>query len=177
MRRDNFRKMPTWLTEPWHLNVESLGSRPLSAHDPGDDFDVAHCATEQEAQLRLAARGVHNNREIDITFLRLEDSTSGRCEEYGDEIPAERLELLPFARLCLDCEGDGERHLHTVAQASVLFIISASVEEAEPNGPMRRGIRGGFVARNDIPRRPGGRSKNANAQRRNATAPKHQADH
>jgi RNA polymerase-binding transcription factor DksA len=168
--------MLAWLSEPRPLNVDSLGSRPLGAHDPGDDVDVARFATEQEVQLCLASRAIHNLRYIDTAFLRLEDSTYGRCEECTNEIPDERLELLPFARVCVDCQRNRERHSHTLAQASVLLIISASVEEAEPNGPRGRGIRGGFLARDDVPKRPGGRSRNANAQRRNATAPKHQTD-
>lgn len=136
---------------------------------------MARFDTEQEVQLCVAARGIHDLRQIDNAFLRLEDSTYGRCEECGGEIP-ERLELLPFARLCVDCQRNRERHSHTLAQASVLLIVSASVEE-EPNGPTGRAIRGGFLARNDIPRRPGGRFKIANAQRRDATAPIRQADH
>lgn len=132
---------------------------------------------EQDMLLCLGASGIHDFRQIDTAFPWLEDSTHGRCEECGNEILVGRLELLPVARLCVDCQRKRECHSHTVALAGVRLIISASVEEAEPNGLTGRGMRGGCLARNDISGRPGRRFKNANAQRRDATAPNHLADH
>ena len=35
---------------------------------------------------------------------RLEDGTYGRCENCGRDIPLERLEALPTARLCVTCK-------------------------------------------------------------------------
>jgi len=34
---------------------------------------------------------------------RIENGTFGRCEECGQEIPAERLNALPYARFCTRC--------------------------------------------------------------------------
>jgi RNA polymerase-binding protein DksA len=35
---------------------------------------------------------------------RIEQGTYGRCERCGKDIPAERLEALPTARLCMGCK-------------------------------------------------------------------------
>jgi RNA polymerase-binding transcription factor DksA len=35
-------------------------------------------------------------------------STYGTCERCGNPIPAERLEALPWAILCVDCARKGE---------------------------------------------------------------------
>jgi Prokaryotic dksA/traR C4-type zinc finger len=37
-------------------------------------------------------------------FNRLERSRYGLCEGCGDEIPLERLKILPFAAYCVDCQ-------------------------------------------------------------------------
>ena len=43
-------------------------------------------------------------RQIDEALGRLEDDTYGVCEECGSEIAEERLEILPFATRCVECE-------------------------------------------------------------------------
>jgi RNA polymerase-binding protein DksA len=40
--------------------------------------------------------------EIDAALARIDDGTYGRCEVCGREIPGERLEAVPWARLCID---------------------------------------------------------------------------
>jgi RNA polymerase-binding transcription factor DksA len=149
--------MLVWLSEPQPLNVNSLGSRRLYAHDSGDNVGVTRFTTEQEMQLCLAALGIHDLRQRDTAVPRLEDSTFGGCEECGNEIPVGRLELLPVPRLCVACQRNRERHSHTVAQAGVLLLFPRQSKKRSQTGLRGRGIRGGFLARNDVPRRPGGR--------------------
>ena len=43
-------------------------------------------------------------RQIDEALGRLEADTYGVCEECGSEIGEERLEILPFATRCVECE-------------------------------------------------------------------------
>ena len=42
-------------------------------------------------------------REIDAALARIEDGTYGTCTRCGKEIPVERLEVYPWASLCIDC--------------------------------------------------------------------------
>ncbi|WP_101256393.1 TraR/DksA C4-type zinc finger protein [Streptomyces barkulensis] len=42
--------------------------------------------------------------EIDLALARLEDGTYGVCEGCGSAIPAERLEILPYASRCVGCQ-------------------------------------------------------------------------
>ncbi|HSP81635.1 MAG TPA: TraR/DksA C4-type zinc finger protein, partial [Myxococcaceae bacterium] len=37
--------------------------------------------------------------------LRNEPESFGECEECGDEIPLGRLEAMPYAELCIACQG------------------------------------------------------------------------
>ncbi|HLL60580.1 MAG TPA: TraR/DksA C4-type zinc finger protein [Candidatus Nitrosocosmicus sp.] len=41
---------------------------------------------------------------IQATYRKLEDGSYGSCESCGKEIQMERLELVPEARHCIDCE-------------------------------------------------------------------------
>ncbi|MGH2693750.1 MAG: TraR/DksA family transcriptional regulator [Actinomycetota bacterium] len=42
--------------------------------------------------------------EVSAALARIEDGTFGKCERCGQEVPIERLEALPTARLCVSCK-------------------------------------------------------------------------
>lgn len=42
-------------------------------------------------------------REIDEALNRIATGTYGLCEECGEPIPLARLEVVPYARLCIKC--------------------------------------------------------------------------
>lgn len=42
----------------------------------------------------------------------------GRCSECGQEITMERLDLIPWARLCLDCQQLDERRQERLSEAA-----------------------------------------------------------
>lgn len=45
-------------------------------------------------------------REIHDAIRRIEDGRYGKCVQCGKDIGEERLEALPYARLCIDCEEE-----------------------------------------------------------------------
>ncbi|MBO2462367.1 TraR/DksA family transcriptional regulator [Actinomadura violacea] len=47
--------------------------------------------------------------EIGSALQRLEDGTYGRCEGCAQPIPAGRLEILPYVRFCVKCQGKKNR--------------------------------------------------------------------
>jgi RNA polymerase-binding transcription factor DksA len=49
---------------------------------------------EQDATAQL--------REVDDALARIEAGTYGKCTSCGKEIPAERLEAVPWTKLCID---------------------------------------------------------------------------
>ena len=46
---------------------------------------------------------------IDRAILRLESGTYGVCQSCGEEIDSARLEALPYAEQCIDCQRRLER--------------------------------------------------------------------
>ncbi|MBA2297832.1 MAG: TraR/DksA C4-type zinc finger protein [Actinobacteria bacterium] len=49
---------------------------------------------EEDAQTQL--------REVDDALARIEEGSYGTCTACGKEIPAERLEAVPWTKLCID---------------------------------------------------------------------------
>ena len=53
--------------------------------------------------------GLQIVRDIDIALARIDDGTYGICTRCGMEIPAERLDAVPYAVLCVECKRLEER--------------------------------------------------------------------
>jgi RNA polymerase-binding transcription factor DksA len=52
-----------------------------------------------------AARSDDAVREIQAALERLDAGTYGTCDRCGDAIRLQRLEAIPYARLCVGCHG------------------------------------------------------------------------
>ena len=86
------------------------------AEDAGEetayDNHLADTATEtydRELDYTLEENSEHVLAEIDAALRRIENGTYGTCTNCGKQIPEERLEALPWATLCIDCQRDQER--------------------------------------------------------------------
>ena len=47
--------------------------------------------------------------QIEAALARIEAGSYGRCEKCGEEIPAVRLEAIPYATFCVHCASRQER--------------------------------------------------------------------
>ena len=61
---------------------------------------------EREVAEDLAARARDAVADIDDAIARMDAATYGRCESCGAPIPLERLEVMPYARLCVSCSHE-----------------------------------------------------------------------
>lgn len=85
---------------------QSIETQELSMIDnhPGD------MGTEMfDKGRRLALKRNEQNiiDKIDDALERIEDGSYGNCELCGKQIPEERLEFIPYANRCIDCETSG----------------------------------------------------------------------
>jgi DnaK suppressor protein len=69
--------------------------------EPGDDDNAAGGEVVDDA-LTFGSRFTLEQHEIDDALLRIERGEYGVCEECGNPIEPERLEVQPAARLCAD---------------------------------------------------------------------------
>jgi RNA polymerase-binding transcription factor DksA len=71
----------------------------------GTDDHIADTATEtfmRELDGGLEENAGHLLEEIENALIRIEDGTYGTCGACGRRIPAERLEAVPWATLCIE---------------------------------------------------------------------------
>jgi RNA polymerase-binding protein DksA len=83
----------------------------LSAESQYDDH-MAELGTDAfERERDLASMDSVGNllEDVEIALRKIEEGTYGTCDTCGESISAARLEALPHAALCLDCENQVER--------------------------------------------------------------------
>ncbi|MDI9514824.1 MAG: TraR/DksA C4-type zinc finger protein [Bacillota bacterium] len=78
----------------------------------GYDNHPAEIATElydMEHYMALKKLQMDEVKSIKHAEKKMKEGTYGICEHCGKEIDSKRLELLPLARLCIDCARNEER--------------------------------------------------------------------
>ena len=83
-----------------------------SGEEVAFDNHLADTATEtydRELDYTLEENSENVLAEIDAALKRIEDGSYGICTNRGEAIPVERLEALPYATLCIDCQRERER--------------------------------------------------------------------
>ncbi len=75
----------------------------------GSQAAAATHVFEQQRDLALRDRDQQHLAAIDAAIVRLDAGTYGRCESCGNPVGAERLEALPSAALCIDCQRAARR--------------------------------------------------------------------
>ncbi len=97
--------------------IAGVGHRNSLTEETGDlsigmDDHIADTASEtfmRELDEGLEANAEHLLFEIEAALGRIEDGTFGICIECGRPIDAERLEAVPYAKLCLEHKRAQER--------------------------------------------------------------------
>jgi DnaK suppressor protein len=88
--------------------IADQGADPDS-DDLGADLDrgfadSAHSTAEHARLIALVTELRNNLKDVELALSKVERGTYGPCERCGRSIGAERLEALPWARLCIDCK-------------------------------------------------------------------------
>ena len=88
--------------------LTDLGFDPDSQEFAGDldrgFADSAHSTAERARLIALAKELRENLKGVEHALTRVEAGTYGTCERCGNPIAPERLEAIPWARLCIDCK-------------------------------------------------------------------------
>lgn len=90
--------------------VEDDESESELASAAGDHIaDHATDMLDRELDESLEDNAEQLVREIDQAIGRIDAGTYGTCSRCGQEIPAERLDAVPYAVLCVSCKRIEER--------------------------------------------------------------------
>jgi DnaK suppressor protein len=85
--------------------TEDQQRRLESARDVGDQ---ALMDLERELGISLMEMRNRRRQSIDEALTRLQEGTYGICAECGVEISEKRLQAVPFAKLCVECQSRAE---------------------------------------------------------------------
>lgn len=96
--------------EALRKQLTEMGADPDQVNTvDGLDFDFgfadsAQSTAERNKVLAVIERLRENLQDVDIALGKIEKGTYGVCERCGEPINAERLEAIPYARLCVKCK-------------------------------------------------------------------------
>jgi DnaK suppressor protein len=92
----------------------SHDSQPITTTgDPGDVPDSGDLASQQIATDESVGLAEHQSlmrKEIDDALERIDAGTFGTCENCQGAIGAQRLNAIPYARYCVQCERQFEQN-------------------------------------------------------------------
>ena len=95
---------------------ESLEIQPMA-----DPLDQVRSSTDRDMAVETLNQQARSIHEIRSALDRIEEGSYGQCERCEEQIPAKRLDALPWARMCVTCQSAMEaeaqqgRTLHTAA--------------------------------------------------------------
>ena len=109
------KKMKEYLLEQRKTLLASLADQGedmrnlIKTVESGDEADVAADVIDRTLLNALGAQDANRLQQIDKALDRINQGTYGRCVKCGKEIPQERLEVLPYALMCVNCASAQER--------------------------------------------------------------------
>jgi DnaK suppressor protein len=95
--------------------IKEIKQKALSESDDtvktevGDIYDLASNERDRELNLLISDRDREKLLQIEDAIKRIDEGTYGTCEECETPIPKERLLIMPFAGLCVNCQAEMEK--------------------------------------------------------------------
>ncbi|MBX3412864.1 MAG: TraR/DksA family transcriptional regulator [Pirellulales bacterium] len=83
--------------------------KELSSQSSGDVIDAALDSAQDEINSQLAEVESRELASIENALERMRVGQYGVCEGCGGKIPVARLNALPYATMCIECQREAER--------------------------------------------------------------------
>ena len=111
MNQTKIKELKKKLFDERSLLIEKLKGNDLSVDDSEtpDPVDLAVRNYSKNVMLAVSENESRQLKLIDEALLRISDDEYGICQNCEKPIVAKRLEALPWARYCLDCQELVER--------------------------------------------------------------------
>jgi len=109
MRKERLTQFRKRLIEKHRQLADEVGRTALYGKDQEDDSikdlgDQANTAYTREFFFELGNGDRRILRDVVSALQKIDDGSFGNCERCGEAIGDKRLEALPFARYCIDCQ-------------------------------------------------------------------------
>jgi DnaK suppressor protein len=83
--------------------------KELRSESPGDVIDAAYDSTQDEISSQLAEVESRELASIENALERMKEGKYGICEVCSRKISMARLDALPYATMCIECQRELER--------------------------------------------------------------------
>jgi RNA polymerase-binding transcription factor len=121
MKKDRLVQFRKKLEEKHRQLVEEVGKNVLYGKGPEDDSikdlgDQASSAYNREFLFELGNGDRRRLKEVALALQKITEGGFGDCERCGEPIADKRLEALPDARYCIECQRTIEEEERTAAR-------------------------------------------------------------
>jgi DnaK suppressor protein len=121
MKKERLSHFKRKLEEKYQQLVEEVGKNVLYGKGPEDDSikdlgDQATSAYNREFHFELGNGDRRLLKEVVSALQKINEGGFGDCERCGEAIAEKRLEALPFARYCIECQRAAEEEERTAAR-------------------------------------------------------------
>ncbi|MBL6710123.1 MAG: TraR/DksA family transcriptional regulator, partial [Planctomycetes bacterium] len=90
------------------LNGDLTLLKELRSESPGDVIDAAVDTAQDEISSQLAEVEARELGSIENALERMSSGAYGACEVCSGKIPLARLQALPYATMCIQCQRETE---------------------------------------------------------------------
>jgi DnaK suppressor protein len=120
MRKERLASFKKRLLEKHEQLADGVGRTALYGKDQEEDAikdlgDQANSAYTREFFFELGNGDRRLLRDVVAALQKIDDGSFGNCERCSETIADKRLEALPFARYCIDCQRLVEQEERTAA--------------------------------------------------------------
>jgi YteA family regulatory protein len=109
--RESFEDTLKKMKEHGVANGDNFNSGELSSYD-NHPADLGTEVYQEGMNSNLKTHELYQLSQVDMALEKLEKGTFGVCEFCGKEIFKERLEVKPYARLCIECENSRDTNMN-----------------------------------------------------------------
>lgn len=106
--------------------------KELRQQTSGDMLDAAMDTAQDEINSQLAEVESRELSHIEVALERMRDGNYGLCEGCGEGIPMARLQALPYATMCIQCQREAEKSGNSLGSgANWQRILDVGMAESE----------------------------------------------
>lgn len=112
-RKETFKEMKAVLVQRREALCQALAGddsllRQMNQNSGGDVIDFACDSAFGELSSQLAEVASRELANVEIALQHLNSGRYGLCENCGTNIPVARLQALPYATTCINCQRESE---------------------------------------------------------------------
>ena len=105
--------------------------KELRQQNSGDVIDAALDTAQDEISSQLAEVESRELASIEFALERMRKGDYGCCEGCGNAIPLARLQALPYATMCIQCQREAEKNGETVGGANMSRIFEGGMADTD----------------------------------------------